>query len=51
MNPTELRDLARRIEALPGNAPGSDKTWVLKAMWAQLVFQNQVGRAERVRPH
>jgi hypothetical protein len=47
MDPT-LRRIARWLESRAWNRPGSDKTWVLGAMWAALAFQREVRRAERV---
>ncbi len=43
-----LRELARRIQGQPWNRPGSDKTWVLRALWEQQRFQVEVSKAERV---
>jgi hypothetical protein len=45
-----LREIARRLERAPWNRPGSDKTWVLNAMWQRIRFQGEVRRAERVEP-
>jgi len=39
-----LAELARRIQPRPCNRPGTDKTWVLQAMWEQLVFRRVVGK-------
>jgi len=47
MDPT-LQRIARWLESRAWNLPASDKTWVLGAMWAALVFQREVRRAERV---
>ena len=43
-----LIELARRIEHQPWNRPGTDKTWVVNAMWNQLQFANEVRQAKRV---
>ncbi len=43
-----LIELARRIQARPCNRPGTDKSWVLQAMWEQQVFRREVHKAERV---
>jgi len=42
-----LTELARRIENRPWNRPGSDKTWVLNAMWSRLEFEREIRRAKR----
>ena len=47
MDPT-LQRIARWLESRAWNLPASDKTWVLAAMWAALVFQREVRRAQRV---
>jgi len=47
MDPT-LQRIARWLESRAWNRPASDKTWVLAAMWAALVFQREVRRAQRV---
>jgi len=47
MDPT-LERIARWLERRPSNRPGSDKTWVLESMWAALVFDRELARAERV---
>ena len=44
-----LIEIARRIQQRPWNQPGSDKTWVLHAMWQDRAFRAEVQRAERVR--
>ncbi|MEZ4282831.1 MAG: hypothetical protein R3F21_24800 [Myxococcota bacterium] len=36
--------LARRIERQPWNRPGTDKTWVLNAMWNQIQFSREIRR-------
>lgn len=43
-----LIELARRLERQPWNAPGSDKTWVLQALWQHQRFSKEVRSAERV---
>jgi len=44
--------LARKIEGQPWNRPGSDKTWVLDAMWQRLRFQGEIRpAAARPVPH
>jgi hypothetical protein len=43
-----LIDLARRIQGRPWNLPGTDKSWVLEAMWQQQLFQREVEQARRV---
>ena len=43
-----LSAIAKRIEAPPWNAPGTDKAWVLKAMYTQLKFQGGLRKARRV---
>jgi len=45
-----LIEIARRLERAPWNRPGTDKTWVLNAMWQQIRFQAEVGRAGRAEP-
>ena len=42
-----LKELASRIQEQPWNRPGSDKTWVLHAMWTHLRFIAEVRRASR----
>ena len=44
----DLLEIAREIERQPWNRPGTDKTWVLCAMWTQRRFQDEVRRARRV---
>lgn len=39
-----LIELARRIERQPWNRPGTDKTWVLNAMWNQIQFSKEIRR-------
>ena len=41
-----LIELARRIQARPWNRPGSDKSWVLRAMWERQRFQREVREAK-----
>ena len=43
-----LIELARRIKRQPWNRPGTDKTWVLNAMWNHLLFQREIRQAKRV---
>jgi|GEM_PF-4942687 len=43
-----LIEIAQRIQDQPGNRPGTDKTWVLQAMWEHLLFQAEVHSAARV---
>ncbi len=43
-----LTEIVRRLEAASWNRPGTDKTWVLNAMWQRIRFQAEVDRAERV---
>ncbi len=42
-----LIEIARRVEAQPWNRAGTDKTWVLQAMWEHLRFQQEVRSAKR----
>jgi hypothetical protein len=42
-----LIELARRIQARPWNRPGTDKTWVLHAMWEQQAFRREIRDARR----
>lgn len=42
-----LAELARRIQDRPWNRPGTDKTWVLLAMWDHLRFREEVRAARR----
>src|SRR5207244_5281422 len=42
-----LRRLARMLERRPGNAPGTDKAWVLRAMWQRLLVRREVRQARR----
>jgi hypothetical protein len=44
------RELARRTESSPWNRAGTDKTWVLQAMWEYRLFQEEVRNARRVAP-
>ena len=41
-----LIELARRIQGRPWNRPGTDKSWVLRAMREQQVFQREVREAQ-----
>jgi len=43
-----LIEIAQRIQDRPWNRPGTDKTWVLRAMWEHLLFQAEVRNATRV---
>jgi hypothetical protein len=43
-----LIELARRIQQKPWNEPGTDKTWVLHALWQHRLFSKEIGGAERV---
>jgi len=43
-----LEEIARSLERAPWNRRGSDKTWVLNAMWQQIRFGAEVRQAERV---
>jgi hypothetical protein len=45
---TELLRIARWLERQPWNIAGTDKTWVLKAIWTAYEFQREVRRARRV---
>lgn len=42
-----LLEIARRVQAQPWNRPGTDKTWVLYALWEHRSFQAEVARARR----
>ena len=42
-----LIGLARRIQQQPWNRPGTDKTWVLRALWQHRIFSKEVRSAER----
>jgi hypothetical protein len=44
----KLIELARRLERQPWNRPGTDKTWVLQALWQHQLFSKEVRGAERV---
>ena len=46
-----LLELARKIQQRPWNQPGTDKSWVLRAMWEQQRFQREIrkGRVDRTR--
>jgi hypothetical protein len=41
-----LVEIARRMQARPWNRPGSDKTWVLRALWEQQVFRREIEKAQ-----
>ena len=41
-------EIARRIQAEPWNSPGTDKTWVLKALSQHRLFSKEVQNARRV---
>lgn len=43
-----LIEFARRLQGQPWNQPGSDKTWVLQALWQHQRFSKEVRSAERV---
>jgi len=43
-----LRRLARVLERRPENAPGTDKAWVLRAMWQRRLLLREVRQARRV---
>jgi hypothetical protein len=43
-----LVQLARKLQERPWNRPGTDKTWVLQAMWQQRLFMREVRQATRV---
>jgi hypothetical protein len=43
-----LSEFARRLQQKPWNQPGSDKTWVLEALWQHQLFSKEVRSAERV---
>ncbi len=40
--------LAERIESQPWNRPGTDKTWVLRALSTYSRFREEVRQARRV---
>ncbi len=44
-----LLELARWLEGRPWNRPGTDKTWVLKAMSQHDRFMREAKQATRVR--
>jgi hypothetical protein len=44
-----LIELARRIQGRPWNRAGTDKSWVLRAMWEQQIFQREVRKAQGAR--
>ena len=41
-------EFARRLQQEPWNRPGTDKTWVLQALWQHRLFSKEVRNAERV---
>jgi hypothetical protein len=43
-----LVELARRIQGRAWNLPGTDKTWVLRAMREQQLFRREVSKAQVV---
>ena len=45
---TDLLRIARWLERQPWNSPGTDKAWILKAIWSAYAFQREVRRAQRV---
>jgi len=44
-----LLQLARRIQERPWNRSGTDKTWVVQAMWQQRRFAREMRQATRGR--
>jgi hypothetical protein len=46
-----LIEIARRIEAQRWNLPGTDKTWVLHALWEHHLLLTEMLRARRVDAH
>jgi hypothetical protein len=44
----KLIEFAQRLERKPWNQPGTDKTWVLQALWQHQLFSKEVRSAERV---
>ena len=40
-------EIARRVQAEPWNRPGTDKTWVLNALWQHRLFAREVRNARR----
>jgi hypothetical protein len=40
-------EIARRIQHQPWNRPGTDKTWVLHALWQHRAFSKEVRNARR----
>lgn len=43
--------LARRIERAPWNRAGSDKTWVLDALWQRVRFEHEIRTPRPSVPH
>jgi hypothetical protein len=44
----KLIEFAQRLERKPWYQPGTDKTWVLQALWQHQLFSKEVRSAERV---
>jgi hypothetical protein len=47
LDPTLAR-IARWLQVRPWNGPGTDKSRVLESMWAALIFDRELERAQRV---
>jgi hypothetical protein len=45
--PERLIEIARRIQAQRWNRPGTDKTWLLHALWEHRLLQAELLRARR----
>jgi len=45
-----LLEIARKIQQHPWNQPGTDKSWVLQAMWERQRFDREVREAQVVEP-
>ncbi len=43
-----LLEIARQIQERPWNRPGTDKSWVLQAMWEQQRFQREIRKGQVV---
>jgi hypothetical protein len=43
-----LLEIARKIQQRPWNQPGTDKSWVLQAMWERQLFEREVREAQVV---
>jgi hypothetical protein len=41
-------EFAHRLQRQPWNRPGTDKTWVLQALWQHQRFSAEIRRAVRV---